>query len=93
MSLCNFFDTYGMPPEDCSFLREWLYNFAQAMAAIDNIRSNESTIDATDITLSALWGGCDVPAGAFVVWYNSTSGDTHYFSSPSGVSWFEVVIQ
>lgn len=89
--ICNFTHTNGRPPSSCSYLPSWLYALAQALADANPIRCAEDTDSPTTGDLDDLWGACSVPTGAFVTWYNSTSGDTLYFTY-DGANWWEFTL-
>lgn len=92
MSLCDI----SYPPEDCVALRYWLWDLVQILTYVDPVKCGTGTADPSAAQLEALWGTCDVPPGAFAVWYNSVGAETTYWyckdGSVVGCGWTELVL-
>lgn len=84
MTICTIFDDLGQPPENCAALQQWLWLFVQRLTTVNPIKCGTDTDDPVSDDLEALWGDCDIPPGALVIWYNSVSGNTTYWVCPEG---------
>lgn len=85
MSLVNFLQRRGEPPEECRALRAWLQELVQAMVvSADLIRCSSGPVIPTYQDLEDLWVLCDVPPGAIVVWYHTTLGEAYIYTCIEG---------
>ena len=94
MTLCNFISEFGNAPEDCVPLVGYVWGFVNAMVTVNPIKCGTGAGAPNGATLEALWGACDVPPGALVMWWDTAAveGSQWYCKdgSVSGCSWVEL---
>lgn len=97
MTICNFLNEYGEPPHNCGFLRPWVQALMTRLQLnLDLIRTESGAGTPLAPQLEALWNGCDVPPGGFVIWHDTFAAVTHYYvcvyGSVVGCDWTEITL-
>lgn len=73
MSICNYINERGYPPQDCTGMQGYLGGLITVMSEANPLQCDEAANDPDNADLNALYGTCDVPQGAIVNWYNTLS--------------------